>query len=55
MSVWYAWAAGVRTTKSRAVAAHEARMRNAGQWSVACRRPMNGSVTAAAVIATAMK
>ena len=26
MSVWYAWSAGVRTTKRRAVAAAEARI-----------------------------
>ena len=55
MSVWYAWSAGVRTTKRRAVAAAEARMRKAGHWSVVCSLPMNGSVTPAAMIATAMK
>jgi hypothetical protein len=55
MSVWYAWSAGVRTTNSRAVAAADARIKKAGHWSVVCSRPMNGSVTAAAVIATATK
>jgi len=55
MSVWYAWSAGVRTTNRRAMAAAEARIRNAGHWWVVWSRPMNGSVTARAVIATAMK
>jgi len=55
MSVWYAWSAGVRTTNRRAIAAAEARMRNAGHSCVVWSRPMNGSVTEAAVIATAAK
>ena len=55
MSVWYAWSAGVRTTNRRAMAAADARIRKAGHWCVVWSRPMNGSVTEAAVIATAMK
>jgi hypothetical protein len=34
MSVWYAWSAGVRTTKRRATAAADARIRNGVQCCV---------------------
>jgi len=45
----------LRAALDRAIAAAEARIRNAGHWWVVWSRPMNGSVTERAVIATAMK
>jgi hypothetical protein len=55
MSVWYAWSAGVRTTKSRATAAADARIRNGTQCCVSWRRGRNGIVTCSSVAASSLK
>ena len=53
--VWYDWSRGVRTTKSCAIAAHEARTRNVGQPCDPGFRCESGTRAAATAIAATVK